>query len=486
MPGYHSPKEKKPEIFWRLKREELQLFRTPKQKNTLLYTGSKREDRSPWFMVCEGDQVWVEVMDLDITSLYDQIGRLELDPWKEAAGKIEKSFESVTNASFVLDSREPPKLTVTNLRSSIQAEEDGVSGFSIRFNYEVPNRSTENRYYLDLDQACDSEDSPIEFMKLVTGPVAKEYGRYELLSRMGQVELFLPYYALCNSGSYSPPIRLHINGDLDGNEYLLFSRELDIKRNAFDLDDLEFGQFKFGQEENQGQSGIMLSCDYRLPEDYIRDHPDAIFQINADLRADNQSLTVQKTQIADRLAPEEALYVRNINGRNPKGTLLLFIPYTRLKPGKRATTCGVELECVMLEGETIRTLGTYGVEQELNLPELQGLSIRVREASVRKSALSKETPNLRWLLWVGQEVIYVAPVQRGDFSPEWEPYHKARTSVVDTDQLRISLVQDKENGQFMELGTWSGKLSDLPLAGEEKKVSLAGGAKMLIVREPYQ
>lgn len=480
-----SPKEKKPELFWRLKREKTQLFRTQKQKNTLTYIGNRRKDRSPWFILCEGDQVWIEAMDLDITSFWDQIGRLEFDPWKEKEHTLEKSFESVTKAKFTLDSREAPKITITDLRSSVQAHEDGVSGFSIRFAYQAPNRSPQNRYFIDLDQFCDTGDSPIEHTKLVTGPVAPEDGRFELLSKKGEVKLFLPYYALCNSGSQSPPVRLQIHGNLDGNEYLLYNQALDIKRNAFDLDDLEFGQFKFGQEVNRGQSGIMLSCDYRLPEDYIRDHPEAIFQINADLRADHRSITVQKTQIADRLAPEQAMYVRNINGRNPKGTLLLFIPYTRLKPGKRATTCGVELECVMLEGETIRTLGTYSVEQELNLPDLQGLSIRVKEASVKKSALGKEIPNLRWLLWVGQEVVYVSPVQRGDHTPEWGEYSMAKTSVIDTDQLRISLVQDQENGQFIELGTWSGKLDLLPAEGEEEKVSLDGGVKMVIVRETY-
>lgn len=480
-----SPKEKKPDILWRIKREGVTLFKTGKKKNTVVYVGNPREDRSPWFMACEGDWVWLEVVDHDVTSFWDIIGKWELDPWQQEPGSISNQFGSVTNAQLLLESKEPPQLIVSALRSSLQAREDGVSGFSIRFDYEIPNRSSQNRYFIDLNQNCTSRNSAVRAMKLVSGPVAIENGRFELSSRKGEVKLFLPYHGLCSTEGNSSPVRLRIHGDLDGDDYLLFSRKLDIKRNAYDLDDLEFGQFKIGQDDRKGQAGISLSCDYTLPEDYIRDHPDAVFQISADLRADHRSITVQTARIADKLSPDQELYVRNVNGRNPKGTLELFIPYTQLRPGLRTTTCGVELECVMLEAETIRTLGTYSVEQEINLPNLVGISLRVESASLRKSALSKATPNLRWLLWVGEEVVYMSPSVKGDYSPEWSHYTTAKTSVIDTDQIRITVVQDQENGKLIELGTWSGTLNQLPAEGDEEKVSVDGGVKMLIVRESY-
>ena len=483
-----STSEMRPELYWQLIQEGAKLFGTEAKykKNTLQYLGKSPEDRSPWILVSEGDQLWIDVMDYDLTTSDDRLGRIAFDPWKEGHGIITGSTPFVHNAEFKMESRDAPQLLVRDIRTSLQAREDGVSGFSIRFSYSIPSRSPQNRYFLDLDQEMQLDQTILEEAKIVSGPVSREDGRFELVSQKGEVHLFLPYYALKSEDGVSPPVRLQIHGDIETQEYLLYNRTLDIKRNAEDVEDLQFGQFTFGQEAVHGQSGIMLTMDYNIPEDYLRDHPDATFQINADLRADHKSIVMQSTEIAGELSKEEAMNVRTINGRNPKGKIQLFIPYTKLEPGTRITDCGVELECVMLEGETIRTLGSYGVEQEINLPELIGITVRVKEASVRKNILEGgEKPNLRWVLWVGDEMVYASEITYQIFNPEWLPKVRANASVLASDRLRISLVHDPENGKLFEIGTWEGNLNTLPEIGDEFKVSLRGGAKMTIVREAY-
>jgi|GEM_PF-4483047 len=476
-----SQSEKLPDLQWQISLNGLNSFQSKWKKNTLSYSGSVNQDRSNWFVLAEGDQIDLEIIDHDITTKSDRMASYAFTPFNTKSGQQTAQCPGVESLIFNLERRAPPKLAVRDFKSSVSGKEDGVSGFNIFFGYTVPNRTIGNEYWVEIQQDCGSGTLTRPHLERISGPATlASDGRYKLVSQRGELKFFLPYHALCQQGGKPAPIHFRIVGEAESKSFTLFEERLDVKHSVDHLDDLEFGQFKAGIASQAGQDGIQFTSAYQLPTGYLQDHPDAKVEMVFALHVAGKTLSVSNFPLYNDSPDNTPLPNR---GGKLKGAINLFIPFTSLPRKMDQAPCDIEMECMMVEGETFTSIGQYAASLDVELPPLEEISFRVSRLKLSKNAVGKDKPNAYWVVYVGQTLLYEASPIFGLSEPTWGISTNLKTVVSPTDQISILLIHEAIKGELVELGSWKGSLEDLPAQGESRVITPAKGVEMELIRE---
>lgn len=476
-----SAKEKRPDLQWRIIRNGIATHQSIWVKNSFSYSGSANKDRCDWFFLSEGDQFDLEILDHDITSTSDRIGTFRCSPSTMETGQQSTQFESVEALVFNLETRIPPRIKLKDLRNSVSGRENGVSGFNIAFGFEIPHRSVDNQYTIEVQQECSPDSFSVPHLERSSGPASLQAdGRYQLVSQKGEIKLFLPYHALCQREGVPPPLHFRIIGTVEGKAITLWEETLKIKYNVQNLNDLEFGQFKAGIANRQGQEGIRFSSEYSLPPGYLEAHPGANVQMVFGLEVDGIRIPTSTILLNDSSSSSNVI---SHQSNSLKGAIDLFLPFSSLPSDLERAACDIGLECIMVEGDAFTSIGRFTAAIEVELPPIQEVSFRVSTLKLKKSVLRKEKPNVYWVAYVGQTLLYKASPTFGVYNASWGISANVQTVVAASDEISILLVHESTNGELIALGNWKGKLESLPQPGETIELEPSKGVSMKLKRK---
>lgn len=475
-----SVKDAHPDVFWELRRGGTKAFTGSRQKNTLVYKPDAAVDLSTWLTVSKGDLLRLSIFDFDRLTFNDLIGSVKLDPFSnpfESGRPQDLVFDRVQRIRIAPEIREVPQIDILSIRKRERVQVDGVTGIQLDVEYALPQSQPGIRYFLDLRQRLLGNLEALEMTRVVSGPAVEDRPAiFELLSKRGQLKLFVPAYDLAEKPDANDLswMRIKAWGLLEDAAYQLWEREVEVREAYGTVPDLIWGQWKAEEAMQNDAHGLLLTCNYQVPALYVKNLEDLELAFSVDLKIDNKPLKVAQISNADL---EE---VPDLATGNSKGRVFLFVPYFKTAAGKPTLDLELDYLCQAISDEKTFEMGRFKVEQSLSVPGIVELEVRVPELVVRKSATGGVKPNLRWLVGVGDQVIYQSRMVWENYMPKWRQPEFARVLLSEKDELWVRVIQDRgEDGAF-EMGTWSTNLETIANSKKTQRVKVGDLKKLMI------
>ena len=465
---FFNPKDVFPDLQWTLRRGSEWVFEGEKQKNDTFYLGNV-EDRSPWIFISQGDKLQLQVIDFDILGASDQIGTQEIDVEERryAAGvAFDFRFGQVHSAKVIIDAVLPPKVVISSLELVEEDSNQGVSGMRLRLNYDQEIRSRDCEFHLGLAYVTPNGVYPVQTMRILgPGAVPNGDGTVLLTATRSPLELFVPNYALAAfPAATKQRMRLVLLTKINGQMMVVGNQDRQIANERADIQDMTFGQWKFGLEDLEGEGGIRMSLDYSLPAGYFQGLPEySEITLVPSMKAPwgdvyHMNFVFMGTEKANWLNGKLIL-----NEKNRQGTLDIFMPYRNCFPAAGKGKFAVSYRCFLyLDGEFI-DLGKKGMDAAIELPSLKVLHFSVREAAVSRRKWLLSDPNLYWVLKVGNTEVFRSPTKTSTRDAKWQDEIEKRMVTAPTDKLTVEVIHKGVAGEPDKVvESWQVLASEMP------------------------
>jgi hypothetical protein len=411
----------------------------------------------------------LQVVDFDILGASDQIGtqEIDVDQGRYAAGvAYDFSFGQVHSAKVKIDAVLPPKVVISGLELVEEDSNQGVSGMRLRLNYDQEIRSRDCEYHLGLAYVTPDGVYPLSTVRILgPGAVPNGDGTVLLTATRSPLELFVPSYTLAAFPvATKQRIRLVLLTKIDGQMMVVGNQDRQIANERAEIQDMTFGQLKFGIDDLEGEGGIRMTLDYSLPAGYFQGLPEyAQITLVPSMKAPwgdvyHMYFMVMGAEKADWLNGKLIL-----TEKNRQGTLDIFLPYRSCFTAAGKGKFAVAYRCMLyLDGEFI-DLGTKGLDAAVELPDLKMLHFSVREAAVSRRKWLLSDPNLYWVLKVGNTEVFRSPTKTSTRDAKWQDEIEKDLVAAPTDRLTVEVIHKGVAGEPDKVvETWQVLASEMP------------------------
>lgn len=487
-----NPRDIGPDMYWTLRRGKNTLLKSEKQRNQITYIGGA-DDISSWCQISEGDLLYLSVLDFDLLGYSDQVGALELDVASDKVinhGVNEFYFGAVKSARIKVDAVDFNRIKIKELEINEAATDRGVSGIKVKLRYEIGEQIKDAQPILSLDFLSGTTIASPRMVRVVKGPaVPLGENSVELTGAVGDLELFLPHYAIPGElPEGKTPLLLVTPGLMIGEQFLDFQRlSRQVIRPANPIQDLQFGQWKFSSTTQEGAGGLKVSLDYQFPGAYLEDLPKAKFFLTPQFGGTYGEIALEDFDI---LGPNAKYWRKNrleLTEGNRNGTLEMFIPFHRLKTAEKEGSLSAVYTCTMKEGDAVTNLGETSRQAVAEIPGLKILHFSVKETAAKKEHWMITDPNLFWVLIVGEDEVFRSPVVYNRKEAKWNDNIEAKIVATANDKVELRILHEgvsDEEDRVIE--TWKGGAELIPNKPKGATHLHTETLKRLIVRSYWE
>ena len=489
-----------PDLKWEIQRANDPVFSSRRRKNVTRFEGNFR-DNSGIFTLSKGDPIELVIIDNDMTSASDTIGRMTLNLWKEGfefGMKEFKDFGQVKLVRFRMEEYTPPEVTISQLKLEEAARFGGVTGAKISFNYQYrknpdPILEDEQEFGFEFFQIVDSmkkERFYPDRVIIVKGegklvrPGFIEFGEKD----QGYLEFFIPHFYLIRDNR-DKGLDFGAHGVTEMEELTFPNRLKTLKFTApvpF-LSDIRTFDETVERTNLGGSNGLLFKCRYQVPKLYYTESiRKARFLLRPSFRVGDTEID---NKVVELIAPKE-FELKNGEIGIPKsernGNLTFFIPFSRL-PGAGTQSCAVRIDGWMETEEAAFLLGRERLVQEVIFPIPLEITLYVSQAKAKKLFWIGEAPQLRWKVYLGKYLQTRSSIASGAKKAFWDQQEQVTFWGPSSDEVTIELVHSGTGEADRVLGTWAGPLENLlERKGRTYKVKPFGLKKMFIEIAPFE
>lgn len=433
-----------PDLMWYVNVGNYSIYRSSVKRNSLI-----GESASTFFKMSQNDKAFLEVLDRDITSKHELIGKWEFPSCQSPCYMKYDSiqFGNVTSVSMTFQKKIIPFVKIDELIVQ-PSTKDGISGFNTTVSYLTDGLNKGDDIYSIpvISSIFDKNERYVpSFISKDTSISNKPFYKINSNNYKGKFVFFTPYYQMANHN------KLSIDFVHENEKYRVIAAYADTKV-PLALNDTKTSFLFKENYQNDDFTGILVEVKHQIPMMYYK-----AFKFY-DIRNNIAFFDTEKQGGLNRIIQEIVAYKTLENdiifndfvNENNEFERSFFIPYYKLYPSKGKQSLKVSLNTVL--HELNYQIGNNEKTFEYIMPQLFELQLQKYDLQIKKRRKYK---SLFWEVHHGNRLIYrTEPLENNSKTVHWEKLPAEKIIGHAQDKVHLFLLGLDKNNRETLITVW--------------------------------